>query len=96
MENGSDGLTKEERAGLKKAADLAERLDISGYARIRNDHYLTDKKDGTGESRSTRANMIYIEVDSTYKVNKNWQAHTNIGYRNPLSRLDGFRSLALM
>ena len=92
VENGSDGLTKEERAGLKKAADLAERLDISGYARIRNDHYLTDKKDGTGESRSTRANMIYIEVDSTYKVNKNWQAHTNIGYRNSLSGFEDTRA----
>ena len=85
-----DGFTKEERAGLKKAADLADRLDIGGYVRVRNDHYLTDKKDGNGESRSTRANMINIEVDTAYKINKDWKAHTNITYRNTLSGFDDF------
>lgn len=84
---GGETLTAEEKAGLKKAAALADKLSISGYARIRNDHYLKD----TG--RTTRANMIHIAVNSTYKVNDNWAAHADIGYRNSFSGFDETKSL---
>ncbi|MDY6268105.1 MAG: hypothetical protein SPL39_03910 [Selenomonadaceae bacterium] len=87
---GGDGFTEEERAGLKKAADLADKLSVNGYVRVRNDHFLNDKKDGTGEKRTTRANMINISVDTTYKINKDWQAHTDISYRNTLSGFNEF------
>lgn len=79
-------LTAEEKAGLKKAAALADKLSISGYARIRNDHYLKDKNGGT--ERSTRANMIHIAVNSKYKINDNWEAHTDVGYRSSLENFD--------
>ena len=84
---GGETLTAEEKAGLKKAAALADKLSINGYARIRNDHYLKD----TG--RTTRANMIHIAVNSTYKVNDNWAAHADIGYRNSFSGFDETKSL---
>lgn len=87
-------LTKEEKAGLKKAAALADKLSINGYARIRNDHYLKDAKDGTGTKRSTRANMIHIAVNSTYKINDNWAAHTDVGYRSSFSNFDDTKSLS--
>lgn len=80
-------LSKEERAGLKKAADLADRLSINGYARIRNDHYLKENATG-GKTRTTRANMIHVQVDTSYKVNDNWKVHTDLGYRNSLSGFD--------
>ena len=82
---GGDSFTPEERAGLKRAAELADKLTVNGYVRVRNDHFLKDKKDGTGEKRSTRANMIHVAVDTTYKINENWQGHADIGYRNSLS-----------
>ena len=88
---GGETFTAEEKAGLKKAAALADKLSISGYARIRNDHYLKDKNGGT--ERSTRANMIHIAVNSTYKVNDNWAAHADIGYRNSFSGFDETKSL---
>ena len=98
VENGEnstgDGFTKEEREGLKKAADLADKLSINGYVRVRNDHFLTNKNgDGSkagSEKRTTRANMINIAVDTTYKINDDWQAHTDISYRNTFSGFDNF------
>lgn len=84
-------FTKEEKAGLKKAAALADKLSINGYARIRNDHYLKDAKNGTAKTRTTRANMVHIAVNSTYKVNDNWAAHADIGYRNSFSGFDELR-----
>ena len=39
-----ESLSSSEKAGLKKAAALADKLSISGYARIRNDHYLKNAK----------------------------------------------------
>ncbi|WP_294153061.1 hypothetical protein [uncultured Selenomonas sp.] len=91
---GGDSFTPEERAGLKRAAELADKLTVNGYVRVRNDHFLKDKKDGTGEKRSTRANMIHVAVDTTYKINENWQGHADIGYRNSLSGFDERRSLS--
>lgn len=87
-------FTKEEKAGLKKAAALADKLSIDGYARIRNDHYLKDNKDGTGTKRTQRANMIHVAVNSTYKINKDWAAHTDLGYRNSFSGFDDTKSLS--
>ena len=80
-------FTPEEKEGLKKAAALADKLSISGYARLRNDHYLKDNGAG-GTERSTRANMVHIAVNSTYKVNEDWQAHADIGYRGTFSALN--------
>ena len=91
---GGETFTAEEKAGLKKAAALADKLSINGYARIRNDHYLKNAKDGTGTTRSTRANMIHVQVDTAYKVNDNWAAHADIGYRNSFSGFDETKSLA--
>lgn len=84
---GEASFTPEEREGLKKAAALADKLSISGYARLRNDHYLKDNGAG-GTVRSTRANMVHIAVNSTYKVNEDWQAHADIGYRGTFSALN--------
>ena len=70
---GGETFTAEEKAGLKKAAALADKLSINGYARIRN--------------------MIHIAVNSTYKVNDNWAAHADIGYRNSFSGFDETKSL---
>ncbi|MBQ1890599.1 MAG: hypothetical protein II160_07865, partial [Selenomonas sp.] len=84
---GEASFTPEEREGLKKAAALADKLSISGYARLRNDHYLKDNGAG-GTERSTRANMVHIAVNSTYKVNEDWQAHADIGYRGTFSALN--------
>ena len=85
-------FTKEEKAGLKKAAALADKLSVNGYARIRNDHFLANNKDGKGTTRTTRANMIHVQVDTTYKVNDNWAAHADIGYRNTFSGFDETRN----
>ena len=75
-------FTPEEKAGLKKAAAFADRFSMDGYARIRNDHFLKDS------GKSTRANMINVSVNTKYKVNPNWEVHTDIGYRNTLSSFD--------
>lgn len=87
LEEETPSFTPEEKEGLKKAAALADKLSINGYARIRNDHYLKDNASG-GTTRSTRANMIHVSVNSTYKINENWQAHTDVGYRGTFSALN--------
>ena len=79
-------FTEEEKAGLKKAAAFADKFSIDGYARFRNDHYLKN----TG--RTTRANMVHVQVNTTYKVNDNWQIHTDLGYRNSFSGFDETKS----
>ena len=79
-------FTEEEKAGLKKAAAFADKFSIDGYARLRNDHYL--KTSG----KTTRANMVNISVNTTYKVNDDWQVHTDLGYRNSFSGFDETKS----
>lgn len=81
-------FTEEEKAGLKKAAALADKLSINGYARLRNDHFLKETK------RTTRANMVHVQVQTTYKVDDNWQVHTDLGYRNSFSGFDELKSLS--
>jgi hypothetical protein len=81
-------FTEEEKAGLKKAAAFADKFSIDGYARLRNDHYLKD----TG--KTTRANMVHVQVNTTYKVNDNWQIHADLGYRNSFSGFDETKSLS--
>ena len=81
-------FTEEEKAGLKKAAAFADRFSIDGYARIRNDHFLKDS------GKSTRANMVNVSVNTTYKVNSNWEVHTDLGYRNTLSGFDEKKSMS--
>jgi hypothetical protein len=81
-------FTEEEKAGLKKAAALANKVSIDGYARLRNDHYLKD----TG--RTTRANQIKVQINTAYKVDNNWQVHADINYSNSLSGLDETKTLS--
>ena len=81
-------FTEEEKAGLKKAAAFADRFSIDGNVRVRNDHFLKDS------GKSTRANMINVTVNTTYKVNPNWEVHTDLGYRNSLSGFDEKKSLS--
>ena len=90
-ENPADSatFTQEEKTGLKKAAALVDKLSIDGYARIRNDHVLTNKgMTNNALKRSTIANMIQVAVDSTYKISDTWQAHTNVTYRSSLTGFD--------
>lgn len=75
-----DGFTPEEKAGLKKAAALADKLSISGYGRLRNDHRIKE----TG-GRQTIANKVQVFVASNYQVNEDWQAHADLYYRSSLS-----------
>ena len=76
------------------ATQLADKLSINGYARIRNDHFLKSDAGSGLRTRTTRANMIHVAVNSAYKVNENWQAHTDLGYRNSFSGFDERKSLA--
>lgn len=100
METNNQGvqITAKEKDALLKAARLADKLEISGYARIRNDHHLSNKGNAGTETgtlkRSTSANGIDVKVNSTYKVNENWAAHANIGYRNSFSGFNELRSLS--
>lgn len=80
------GLTEQEKTDLKKAADFADKFSITGNGLLRNDHYLRD----TG--KSTRANMVQVQVFTTYKVNPQWQIHTDLGYRNSFSGFDETKS----
>ncbi|MCH3958135.1 MAG: hypothetical protein LKE51_00655 [Selenomonas sp.] len=87
-------FTQAEKAGLKKAAALADKLSIDGYARIRNDHQLLSAAGSGLTTRKTRANMIHVAVNSTYKVSDTWQAHADIGYRNSFSGFDERKNLS--
>ncbi len=81
-------LSAEEKAGIKKVAAFADKFSIDGYARLRNDHYLKDT------TKTTRANMVHVQVNTTYKVNDDWQVHTDLGYRNSFSGFDETKSLS--
>ena len=74
-------FTPEERSKIKS---LADRFSVGGYVRLRNDHYLTRNR-GENTVRTTRANMIHLQVDSTYRINDDWEAHLDMGYHNSLS-----------
>lgn len=92
LDNAGGALTQEEKASLKKAASLADKLTISGYTRIRNDHYIKNSGHGTETTKTTRANMITVSVNAGYKVNDNWTAHTELEYRNSLSGFDDMKT----
>lgn len=36
--------------------------------------------------------MVHVQVNTTYKVNDNWQIHTDLGYRNSFSGFDETKS----
>lgn len=91
---GESGLTDEERASLKKAADFADRFSVDGYARFRNDHYLKNSAEGGPTEKTTRANMVHVQVNTAYKVNDDWQVHTDLGYRSTFSGFDEYRTLS--
>ena len=77
-------FTPEEKDKLK---NLVDRFSFDGYVRFRNDHFLTDK------ARTTRANMVHLQVATHYKINDNWQATLDMGYRNSLSGFDKTNNL---
>ena len=79
LEQSGEDFTPEEKSKIKT---LADKFSVGGYVRLRNNHYLKDS------GRSTRANMIHVQVDSTYKINDDWEAHLDMGYRNSLSGFD--------
>ena len=81
-------FTKADKDRQDKLAAIADRFSFDGYARVRNDHFLTDR------GRTTRANMMHIQVASHYKVNDDWSATVDFGYRNSLSGFDKTRNLA--
>ena len=81
-------FTKADKERQDKMAALADRFSFDGYARVRNDHFLTDN------GRTTRANMMHIQVATHYKVNDDWSATVDFGYRNSLSGFDKTRNLA--
>jgi len=75
-------FTKEEKAGLKKAAAFADKISIDGYANLRFDHYLKETV------RTTRASRVLVHVNTTYKIDDNWQAHTELGFQNSFVGFD--------
>lgn len=90
LEQSGEDFTPEEKSKIKA---LADKFSVGGYVRIRNDHYLK-KNRGEDTRRTVRANMIHVQVDSTYKIDDNWQAHLDMGYRNSFSGFDERRNLA--
>ena len=86
-------FTQQDKDRQDKLAALADRFSFDGYARVRNDHFLKDNGSG-GTTRTTRANMMHIQVASHYKVNDDWSATVDFGYRNSLSGFDKTRNLA--
>ena len=60
---------------------------VNGYVRFRNDHFIKDDKSGT-KTGTTRANMVHLQVATHYKINKDWEATLDMGYRNSLSGFD--------
>lgn len=86
---GDVAFSEEEKAKIKKAADFADRFNINGSVRIRNDHYLRDIGPGnqsTGKTeRATRSNHLQVFVHSDYKINDNWKANTDLTYRRSMN-----------
>lgn len=80
-------FTKEDKDKQDRMSEFLDRFKVGGYVRLRNDHYLTE------DERKTRANMIHLQVDTTYKINKDWVAHLDMGYRNSFSGFDKTNNL---
>ena len=66
LENVGEDFTPEEKSNLK---DLADRFSFDGYVRIRNDHYIKHDKSTNVKTRTTRANMVHLQVATHYKIN---------------------------
>lgn len=91
LEQSGEDFTPEEKSKLK---DLADRFRFDGYVRFRNDHYIKHDKNTGEKTRTTRANMVHLQVATHYKINDNWEATLDMGYRNSLSGFDERRNLA--
>ena len=87
----NDDFTPEEKSKLK---DLADRFRFDGYVRFRNDHYIKHDKSTNVKTRTTRANMVHLQVATHYKINDDWEATLDMGYRNSLSGFDETRNLS--
>ena len=87
----SEDFTPEEKSKLK---DLADRFRFDGYVRFRNDHFIKHDKSTGEKTRTTRANMVHLQLATHYKINDNWEATLDMGYRNSLSGFDERRNLA--
>jgi len=87
----SEDFTPEEKSKLK---DLADRFRFDGYVRFRNDHFIKHDKSTGEKTRTTRANMVHLQLATHYKINENWEATLDMGYRNSLSGFDERRNLA--
>lgn len=75
----NDDFTPEEKSKLK---DLADRFRFDGYVRFRNDHYIKHDKSTNVKTRTTRANMVHLQVATHYKINDDREATLDMGYRN--------------
>ena len=91
LEQSGEDFTPKEKDKLKAFID---KFSVDGFVRLRNDHYIKHDKNTNEKTRTVRANMIHVQVNSTYKINDNWQAHLDMGYRNSFSGFDERRNLA--
>lgn len=62
----SDDFTPEEKNKIK---NLVDRFSFNGYVRFRNDHFIKHDKRTNEKSRTTRANMVHLQVATHYKIN---------------------------
>lgn len=65
-----------------KADDFFDRFSMNGNARFRIDHLF----DHGG--KHTEMSHVNVALNTTYKVNDNWDLHTNIEYRRSLQGID--------
>ena len=86
----SEDFTPEEKSKLK---DLADRFRFDGYVRFRNDHFIKHDKSTGEKTRTTRANMVHLQLATHYKINDDWEATLDMGYCNSLSGFDERRNL---
>ncbi|MBO6204359.1 MAG: hypothetical protein J6O13_12605 [Selenomonas sp.] len=78
-------FTKADKEKQDKMASFLDRFQISGRARIRNDHRI--RENGGKKTRETVSNHINVWVDTAYKVNNNWKILTGLEYRNSMGSL---------
>ena len=79
-------FTKADKEKQDKMASFLDRFQISGRARIRNDHRI--RENGGKKTRETVSNHINVWVDTVYKVNNNWKILTGLEYRNSMGSLN--------
>ena len=86
-------FTKDDKEKQDKMAEFLDKFSFDGYVRMRNDHYLKENKQTGVKTRTTRANMVHLQVATHYKINDNWNATLDMGYRNSFSGFDKTNNL---